>query len=166
MARTAVLLDALGRLPGCGLADDPDERLMLQKTVYLLDQVCQRQELGDLGYRFGWHHRGPYSSSLDDDLLAIAGRPESGRPARGPFLTHQGRGVVEVVGGLLKIPGGTDIGEVLWHELLASIAYLTRTLNGAGFERSYADLQRTRPGLARASQAWLAWLALNDRHLC
>jgi hypothetical protein len=43
-----------------------DHRLVLQKTVYLL------QAAGiDLGYNFGWYIRGPYSPGLTRDAFAL-----------------------------------------------------------------------------------------------
>lgn len=42
-------------------SEDLDSRILAQKIIYLV------QENGyDLGFRFCWYHRGPYSSELAD----------------------------------------------------------------------------------------------------
>ena len=50
-----------------------DDRLILQKAVYLLQQAQVH-----LGYRFRWYIRGPYSSSLTEDAFCMADLPDKG----------------------------------------------------------------------------------------
>ncbi len=51
-----------------------NDRLILQKAVYLL------QEAGvDMGYRFRWYLRGPYSSGLTEDAFSIDALPDKGQ---------------------------------------------------------------------------------------
>ncbi|HEY6236176.1 MAG TPA: hypothetical protein VIW69_13840, partial [Candidatus Elarobacter sp.] len=62
--------------------DTLDERKALQKAIYLA------QEIGvDLGYMYGWHQMGPYSSQLAEDYQDAAyasqlGMTDSIRPLR------------------------------------------------------------------------------------
>jgi uncharacterized protein YwgA len=57
-----LVLDGLGMAP---TMDSFDQRLTLQKTIYLI------QQLGvPLGYHFSWYLRGPYSSELTSDAYA------------------------------------------------------------------------------------------------
>jgi uncharacterized protein YwgA len=53
--------------------DSFDDRLILQKTVYLLQQAQVH-----LGYRFRWYIRGPYSSGLTEDVFDLADRSDKG----------------------------------------------------------------------------------------
>ncbi len=61
MSRLLVLQEVVKQgaehLPWCG-------NLAMQKLVYLLENVF----CGDLGYEYGYHHLGPYSSELAGDL--------------------------------------------------------------------------------------------------
>lgn len=48
-----------------------DDRLILQKVVYLL------QESGlEMGYRYHWYLRGPYSTGLTDDAYFLVKMPK------------------------------------------------------------------------------------------
>lgn len=60
-----LVLNELGMTPS---VDTFDDRLILQKTVYLV------QQLGiPLGYYFSWYIRGPYSRDLTADAFADLG---------------------------------------------------------------------------------------------
>lgn len=73
-----LVLDELGMAPSLSTFDD---RLILQKTVYLI------QQLGvSLGYSYSWYIRGPYSRDLTADAFGELG----GSLPDGWFLeTHQ-----------------------------------------------------------------------------
>lgn len=49
-----------------------NDRLRFQKIIYIMNSAGI-----DLDYRFGWHLRGPYSSSLASDGFALTNRPET-----------------------------------------------------------------------------------------
>lgn len=51
-----------------------DDRLILQKAVYLLQQAQIH-----LGYRFRWYIRGPYSTDLTEDVFALSRLPDKGQ---------------------------------------------------------------------------------------
>ena len=57
-----LVLDGLGLAP---TMDSFDQRLALQKTIYLVQQIGV-----PLGYHFSWYLRGPYSSELTSDAFA------------------------------------------------------------------------------------------------
>jgi hypothetical protein len=60
-----LVLDALGIAP---TMDSFDQRLALQKTIYLAQQMGV-----SLGYQFSWYRRGPYSADLTADAFANIG---------------------------------------------------------------------------------------------
>ena len=68
MERGRIALKLFWMNPGipCDI-DTLDDRKLIQKAVYLgqLSGV-------DLGYRFGWYIRGPYSTSLTRDYFSLA----------------------------------------------------------------------------------------------
>lgn len=98
-----------------------DKRLVLQKTVYLL------QEAGvHLGYPYRWYLRGPYSPALADDLFMFASLEDHGaselanwqlEPASQTRIAH-----------LEPLLTKGSLKERVHHlELLASALFLIRT---------------------------------------
>ncbi len=60
------ILKRVGKLSPTRFVDDFDQRLVLQKTIYLL------QAFGlYLGYPFNWYIRGPYSPKLTRDAYSL-----------------------------------------------------------------------------------------------
>lgn len=57
-----------------------DDRLILQKAVYLLQQAQVH-----LGYRFRWYIRGPYSTGLTEDAFHVADLPDNGMSELGKW---------------------------------------------------------------------------------
>ena len=116
-------LDALG-LPLC--LDSFDDRMRLQKTIYL----CQQTGVY-LGYRYNWYLRGPYSPDLTRDAFALQAREK-------PELD-------EMAGWNLDEPSIQKLGKISplwrdkpeaeqarWLELLASVLFLQRSYDGRG----------------------------------
>lgn len=102
----------------CFSIETIDDRIMLQKKVYLA------QDIGlPLGYGYSWYIHGPYST----DLTAVAYQiiPEGDEAIEKHFLKEPYASMVGKVNGLeneIK-KNGLRIGVVQWYELLASIAY-------------------------------------------
>lgn len=92
------------------LADSFDDRLVLQKVVYLM----QRKGF-QIGYSYRWYLRGPYSSELTKDAFAVVDWPEiaTGRVLTGPAN--------EFIDKIVEPPEG--ISEVDWLELVATVAW-------------------------------------------
>ena len=92
-----VVQKAVKSLPWCG-------DLALQKVVYLLQSVYNV----DLGYEFGYHHMGPYSFDLSDDLsLGVENGDwtrESKPIAEGIYWVNQYhvKGAIEIAGAHAK----------------------------------------------------------------
>ena len=166
-AKLAVLLDRLGRMPGPDFAGTFDQRLILQKTVYLLDAALRKHELDGLDYQFRWYVRGPYSSTAADDLFAIAGQRERALLTQGLALSPAGEEAVGDVRELLPVPEDVDLSEARWLELLASLHYLASRSSGPrDFEQAWGRLQGTKPNLGNARQAEVAWRGLEAKELC
>jgi hypothetical protein len=113
-----LFLDALGVKEDVASLDD---RKTIQKAVFLgqLSGV-------DLGYRYGWYLRGPYSPALTRDYFALAQAIEQGErdyEQRVLHPKHQDRlGPAKQV--MSMAPHRLDRPE--WLELLASYAFLIR----------------------------------------
>ena len=98
-----------------------DDRKALQKAVYLGQAIGKV----DLGYRFGWYVRGPYSPKLTEDYFAAAEEAEA-------ETDNQGRGLaptivrrLDGVKKLIAIPPGVELDQPSWLEALASWHFLT-----------------------------------------
>src|SRR6266446_4558939 len=114
----ALALDEAGIPVRVGLFD---ERFLLQKGVYLL------QEAGvHLGYRYRWYLRGPYSTDLASDAFFLAGQKQSVKQELASWqLDVESKGRIGVVKELL---GGHQLSKLVKRlELLASVLYLIRT---------------------------------------
>ena len=109
-----LVLNDLGMDPSM---DSFDERLILQKTIYLLQQMGIH-----LGYRFSWYLRGLYSRELTADVFASLG---SG-PPDGWMLDHKQKETLararEFFGKFATFPSRTR--EL---EKVASILFLIKT---------------------------------------
>src|SRR5262245_35544812 len=111
-------LDALGH--ALDLADF-DRRLILQKTVYLVQAAGVH-----LGYSYRWYLRGPYSSELTRDAFAL-----QAELAREPDALRDWTLDAASLGQLSRLRGwfgGIDpAGKVRHLELLASVLFLLKT---------------------------------------
>jgi hypothetical protein len=98
-----------------------EERLLLQKAVYLL------QEAGvHLGYRYRWYLRGPYSTDLASDVFFLASQGASVEQELASWqLDSESKAHI---GRLKTLFSGQALGELVKRlELLASVLYLVRT---------------------------------------
>lgn len=102
--------------------DSLDNRMRLQKAVYLLQASG-----ANLGYRYSWYLKGPYSTALTQDYFAIAeaenaGDADDGRSLKGEVVER-----IKTAAKILTQPPevkATRIPVSWWYELLASLHYL------------------------------------------
>ncbi|MFM0561414.1 hypothetical protein [Paraburkholderia sediminicola] len=123
--------------------DSLDDRMRLQKAVYLLQAAG-----ANLGYRYSWYIRGPYSTALTQDYFAVA-------EAMGSETLDDTRSLKEEVAQkirtaakvLVKPAAARHISTPLWYELLASLHYLSTTEHHAGAALK-RELTKRKPHLA------------------
>ncbi|CAG9259208.1 conserved hypothetical protein [Burkholderia diffusa] len=128
--------------------DTLDDRMRLQKAVYLLQAAG-----ANLGYRYSWYLKGPYSTALTQDYFAIAEAVRDGDAADGRSLKDEVAQRLKVAAKILVRPQqAKEIPIPQWYELLASLHYLKTSegYTGAALKRvlstrkshlaEYADL--------------------------
>ena len=140
------------------------KRLILQKKVYLA------QVTGiDLGYRFGWYLRGPYSKSLTAEAFELVEdfQQDETSVETAPIGKDK-RAQLNKVKPLCEIPSGEDFEEGVWLELLASLHFLRHVAyRPAGSTRDFEDtfdtMCESKPQFAKLKgHAELAWGPLNE----
>src|SRR5271157_3965026 len=114
-------LDALG-LPL--RLDSFDDRMVLQKTIYL----CQFAGV-HLGYRYNWYHRGPYSPELTRDAFELEAKLAT------DFDETAGSRLDDAsIQRLMKVmplwSSRRAEERPRWLELLASVLFLKRSYDG------------------------------------
>ncbi len=112
-----LFLDELG-VDRC--IDTPDDRKRVQKAVFL-GQIAGV----DLGYRFGWYKRGPYSAELTRDYYAygdLAAAREGN--TEGKVLRKVLRDRLAAIRPLLSVPQDVRLEQEDWLELVASYHFL------------------------------------------
>ncbi len=99
-----------------------DERLILQKAVYLLQSAGVH-----LGYRFRWYLRGPYSPDMTAGAFGIVGEGEAARQElHGWKLDSETRERIERMKPLLA-SRGDKAAQARRMELLGSALFLINT---------------------------------------
>ena len=99
-----------------------DERLILQKAVYMLQSAGVH-----LGYRFRWYLRGPYSPEMTAGAFGIVGEGDAGRKElRGWKLDSETQERIERIKPLLASVGDKAT-QARRMELLASTLFLINT---------------------------------------
>lgn len=94
-----------------------NSRLILQKTVYLLEEAGIR-----LGYSFNWYLRGPYSPGLTRDLYDLNASSEDVADWE---LDKDSTAVAQRIRGLIEgAPGENPATKARRLELFASVRYL------------------------------------------
>ena len=132
-----LLLENLGVDPKIETQDD---RKRVQKAIYIgqLSGV-------DLGYRFSWYLKGPYSPELTRDYYAMAEEIQAGdtsyenKELRPDYLQRLGK-----IRRFLDPKTGHDQSE--WLELLASYHYL-RQVSRKSHEEAVSIFQKQKPNL-------------------
>jgi len=120
-----------------------DDRKSIQKAVYL----GQRLAGVDLGYRFGWYLRGPYSPSLTQDYYALADSlsaddKEWERKSLKPEIARKLRKNARV----LEKPKKVELSDADWLELVASVDFL-RNVRKRDDEEVQRILKKEKPHL-------------------
>lgn len=111
--------------------DTVDDRKRVQKAVYL-GQIAHV----DLGYRFGWYLRGPYSPGLTKDYYALADAVAAGEiDSHDKTLKPDLRACLRKIRPLLDPPREVALSQEDWLELLASLHFLRRV---SKFDRASA----------------------------
>jgi uncharacterized protein YwgA len=135
-----VVLDALGESSDISSLDD---RKRIQKAIYL----GQRTGV-DLGYRFGWYIRGPYSTSLARDYYQLADELQvRERDFEGKKLRSDAATKLQALAPLFQPPPNFKLDKEDWLELLASWDYL-RTVSRQDAEKARATIHEEKPRLA------------------
>lgn len=129
-------LDALNVQPSTQYFQD---RLLIQKATYLAQQAGL-----NLGYRYNWYLKGPYSPGLTRDAFALAENPDIGGTFKLADSVAERLARVALVS---EPPPGTELSRDQWLELLASLHYLVKQLNKNENE-ALAIIRRSKPNLA------------------
>jgi len=100
-----------------------NDRLILQKTVYLLQSAGIH-----IGYRFRWYLRGPYSPDMTAGAFGIVNEGEYGqKELQGWKLDDESKKRAVVLRPLLHQAGEAKSATVRRLELLASVLFLVKT---------------------------------------
>lgn len=113
LVATAVVLRDLG----CFSVSNIDDRILLQKKIYLA------QDFGlPLGYGYRWYIHGPYSTTLSTAAYQIV--PEGIESIADKRIKEPYSVIIDCVNSLAsKMPPNVGLPVVSWYELLSSIAY-------------------------------------------
>lgn len=130
--------------------DSLDDRLRLQKAVYL-GQLFDV----DLGYRYSWYVKGPYSPSLTQDYFKL--KEERGSDSTVHALRADVRANLATAKAFLVKPDDIPLAKPQWYELLASIHYLYK-FSGKNSESVRATLKATKEHL-------FDWIDRGEQHL-
>lgn len=136
-----LFLDALG-IPSD--IDTVNDRKRVQKAIYL------GQLTGvDLGYRFGWYLKGPYSPSLTRDYFALEEALASGdRDQDDKELDKSIIRKLRKALPLMEPPQEVHLSQEDWLELVSSLHFL-REVQGLNSKDSVATLKREKTRLAK-----------------
>jgi hypothetical protein len=128
VATLKLILDRLG-VP-CSIRT-LGERKRVQKVIELVQGAGV-----DLGYSFGWYIRGPYSPGLTRDYFALEQAVAGDDPTLSDAyqLRESVARKLDALKPVLDPPGGVDLDQPEWLELLASLHYLQRV-------RKYSEAQ-------------------------
>ncbi|WP_322073098.1 hypothetical protein [Burkholderia cepacia] len=145
-----LFLDEVGQQPTIASQDD---RMALQKVVYL-GQIFG----ADLGYRYSWYVRGPYSPNLTQDYYALNGALAAGdQSSQSRVLNDRLRGALQQARQLLSKPPHVQLTLPYWYELLASLDFLVRV--------SWKSIDEAKQ-IVRAQKPHLAmWVDIGMNHL-
>lgn len=147
--------------------DSFNKRLTVQKKVYLT------QLMGvDLGFRFGWYLRGPYSTGLTETAFALIDDISTGDREFDKYSLHtETARKVKKANTLCTPPDNFQGSDEDWIELLASLHYLRhiayRPKNAIrDFDDTFQELIETKPRFTNLkAQARQAWARLDEFQL-
>lgn len=139
--------------------DTFSQRFNIQKRVYLI-QISGYE----LGYRFGWYLRGPYSRDLTADAFTLRDELLDGeKDFEGYTLAKEGTERIDRARGLWNLPPNADVDNDQWLELLASLHYLRHIAywphaSSKNFDAVFAKLVDSKPQFrdseTSARKAW------------
>lgn len=139
-------------------------RLNVQKKVYLAQIAAI-----DLGYRYGWYIRGPYSPSLTQDAFTLKDEIASGDTEyKGFQLAPKVTKALDHAKKLWEMPQNFAGSNDDWLELLASLHYLRHIAyrpHGAkrDFDEVFDLLIQSKPKFRnRQEEARIAWKRLDE----
>jgi hypothetical protein len=139
-------------------------RLNVQKKIYLAQIAAI-----DLGYRYGWYIRGPYSTGLTQDSFTLKDEIASGDTEhRGFRLAPKVTKALDHAKKLWEMPPNFTRGNDDWLELLASLHYLRHiAYKPHGAKRDFDDvfelLIQSKPQFRKQKdEARTAWNRLDD----
>lgn len=121
-----------------------DDRKAFQKAVYLgqLSGV-------DLGYRYGWYIRGPYSTELARDYYRLAEQVELGdEEFKQRALTDTVKKKLDSIKELFVVPTGLPLQRPSWLEIVASWHFL-RTVSKMDDAAARALIAEKKPHLVQ-----------------
>ncbi len=124
MDRQKILLAKSFEAVGIELrTDNFDNRLILQKAVYILQQAGIQ-----LGYRYGWYLRGPYSPELTNDVFSVLKEGEEAEKELKRWrLDNNLSGLLQNLKPLLVVEGESTEEQSKRLELIASVLFLLKT---------------------------------------
>lgn len=141
-------------------------RLKLQKATYLI------QLSGiDLGYRYSWYLRGPYSTALAKDLYELDANSEEYKNVSKKYdFEDEIKSLIGQCIELLTKPSDINLPEEEWYELLASLHYLKHiafisNLEEKDFEKVYENLPHDKKQRFAKSDARKGWNFLKKFNL-
>jgi uncharacterized protein YwgA len=122
--------------------DTLDDRKRVQKAVYL-GQVAG----ADLGYRFSWYIKGPYSPDLTKDYYSLSRHMGSGElNVQGRSLKTNLKDRLLAVRPILEPPTDVLLSQEDWLELLASLHYLQKVTRYSP-DKAAKEIEATKPHL-------------------
>jgi uncharacterized protein YwgA len=122
---------------------DFDHRKRFQKAIYIgqLSGV-------DLGYRYGWYIKGPYSTELTRDYYALAQAEAGGEQVPADKqLKPELHTKLARLRSLFKVPKEVPLTPTDWLELIASWHYL-RKVSRLDEPNARALMEKQKPNLA------------------
>lgn len=144
--------------------DSFSKRLNLQKKIYIAQLTG-----ADLGYRYSWYLRGPYSTNLTADAFTLCDDIRSEDTDYRDFTLHeQTIQQLDLAKTVWEQPAEFDGSQDDWLELLASLHYLRHIAyrpKGAerDFEECFQKLVDSKPRFSTMkAQAEIAWNRLDD----
>ena len=142
------------------------DRLKLQKAVYLIQLTGI-----DLGYRFSWYIRGPYSSELTKDLFNISSNLSTlNNIIKKYSFSDDIKPLIRKSKKLLEKPSNINLSDAEWYELLASLHYLKHiafipNAKNKDFEEVYKALPGDKRKRFTRSAAEAGWKFLEKHNL-
>lgn len=114
-----------------------NDRLILQKIVYIMMSAGIK-----LNYHFGWHLRGPYSSSLASDGFALSNQKES-YIDRSFRISNENQDKIDQIRGTL----GSDLFDTDKLELYSSILFISKSYGNLSDEEIITHIKNRKPWL-------------------